>query len=301
MPLIFPYQDEDQTECQNLLSEIFADDTVSKRYYRLCSDAQTFVARARGVVVGLGTAWHNSMHPYTWRCAVSVHPNHRRRGIGGMLLDEVSKGNHRQLPMITSLWETQIQGQQFARSHGFSEFRRTYTTALRLASLQTLSYRPWVDELNDHYHIVPIANITDEAQRQQIALLCKEVYVAAHRDNPPANLSIAQWMDLVFVDDLISHGSFIVQHQSEFVAVALLHRGNGVDTVELGWRGVTLSHRHRERTLMLATAVLQAEYAVSQGAQAMVLECDSTDPWSVCLIDMLPFSPSPAWVTLKRP
>ena len=172
---------------------------------------------------------------------------------------------------------------------------------MQLTSLNLETYHPWVKNLtNEGYRIIPISNITGDVSRQKISRLCQDVYMATHRDNPPAELSVTQWMDRVFVEDLIPQGSFIVRYQSEDIAVALLHRNKSKHAVELGWRGVTHAHRLKDRMLMMATAVLQAEYAVSHGAQLMLLECDSTDPWSTYLLNAFPFLPAPAWITWKR-
>jgi GNAT superfamily N-acetyltransferase len=296
---VVPYQVEFQTECQTLLRDIFGDDLQTVGHYRLSATSGTYVARLKGRAVGLGVAWNNKMHPSATRCAVAVHPIYRQQGIGGKLFDAIRKYTS-QMPLTTSVWETQFQGMRFALKHGFREFRRTYTVSLSISDLNLSPYRELVDDTEQNgYRIVPMSLITDSEQRRCIASLCKSMYAETHQDNPPIELTEAEWMEMTFADDLIQQGSFAVIHDNEIKAVSLLHEGSDRGTMEFGWRGISESHPLREQDLVRMMAFTQIEFAVSHGAEVMLLECDSTDRLSQYVLELLPFAPSPTWITLK--
>lgn len=296
---VVPYRVEFESECQTLLRDIFGDDVQTMGYYRLSRTSGTYVARLNGCAVGLGVAWNNKMHPSAARCAVAVHPIYRQQGIGGKLFDSIRKSTG-QMPLTTSLWETHFQGMRFALKHGFKEFRRTYTSSLSISDLNLSSYRELVDEtVQDGYRIVPMSLITDSEQRRYIASLCKNMYTETHQDNPPVELTDAEWLEMTFADDLIQQGSFVIIHDNEVKAVSLLHEGRDRGTLEFGWRGIAESHRCKEQNLLRMMAFTQVEFAVSHGAEVMLLECDSTDRLSQYVLELLPFAPSPAWITLK--
>lgn len=104
---------------------------------------------------------------------------------------------------------------------------------------------------------------------------------------------------MTFANVLIQQGSFVIIHDNEINTVSLLHEGSDRGTLEFGWRGISESHRFKEQNLVKMMAFTQVEFAVSHGAKVMLLECDSTDKLSQYVLELLPFAPSPAWITLK--
>lgn len=295
---IRPYRPEDEPQCQVLLQEIFGDDQRSQQYYRLTTAFGAFVAQRHGNLVGLGAVWNNPMHPHAARSSVAVHPTCWGRGIGDQIFDALYQSAR--MPLVTSLWETQSPGLRFAKKHGFIEFRRTYTTPLCLSLANLAKIRDLeTGALREGYEIVSLSNAVEGGQLREVAETCKEIYATTHQANPPADRSIEQWMGMVFREDLIAAGSFVARQGSHVIAIGLLHRGQHGKVMELGWRGVRSGYRGADdfvRTLSLR----QVEYAAANGAETLMLESDSTDPWSESLRATLPFSAVPAWISMKR-
>jgi hypothetical protein len=139
---------------------------------------------------------------------------------------------------------------------------------------------------------------TDE-QKTELVDLCKECYEYTHQDNPPNALS-KQWEGLVFAEDVFLNGSFYVVKDNRIVAFSLLHSSQCSDTLELGWRGVVPTEVQHEKVLINALSVAQLKYAISEGYQYLQAECDTTDKWSIYLMDHFPFEPAPTWITFQK-
>ncbi len=286
--VIESYRNEDEARCLGFLKQVFGDDSVSQTYFRF-GESHTFLVILDGVLVGLVSAWQNSIHPFSLRSGIAVLPLYRHRGIGEMLWERLWQNSGAALPLITSLWETQSEGYHFALQHGFAEIRRTYTTELQVETVDvSVLDSVYGGMFKNGYRIVSYAD-ADDGERTKMAVVLQQVYRATHTVNPPAAFSPLDWRALAFPADLLHWGSFAVMHGDECVAMALLHHGTRNGYVERGWRGVAESHQHLARALMVVTATRQIAEAASRGIPHISLECDSTDPWSGYVRETFPF------------
>ena len=110
-------------------------------------------------------------------------------------------------------------------------------------------------------------------------------------------MGLADWVHLLRTDPPDSAASFVAFAGDVVVAMSLAHAD---DLLTFTWSGVTASHRHHERDLVVGLALRQAAVAVGRGITAVKGEFDSTDPWDVLLMEALPFAPAPAWLTFQR-
>ncbi len=298
MITIIPYSKEDQEESLSFLAETFRDDVQSQQYFVLTKAQMSYVARTTEGIVGLAALWDNPVHPDASRCAVAVHPNYRKMGVGSRLFGAITDG-YKGRPLVTSLWDTQIVGKKFATSHGFCEFRRTYTVSLRLPDWDRSRIRCQPIPPDTDYKICALSDVMTRREKEAVAVLCKEIYTYTHRDNPPADESVGRWMGRVFTDDLIEEASFVVSHKGRPIAMALLYQGQDPHMLEMGWRG-TSGDRNIGKAYVEALSTMQVEYAVAMGAESLILESDSTDPWSERIRQWFPFAPATAWITMKR-
>lgn len=51
---------------------------------------------------------------------------------------------------------------------------------------------------------------------------------------------------------------------------------------------------------MLGMTLRQVAQAAGLGVTRICGEFDSTDPWEMLLMEVLPFGPAPAWLTFQR-
>lgn len=297
MITINPYGEENQEAALDCLRAIYPDDVQSRQYFVL-TKAFSYVARTTHDVVGVASRWENPVHPDALRCTVAVHPNYRKMGVGSRLFGAITHG-HEDRPLVTSLWDTQTIGNGFAKSRGFYEFRRTHTVSLRLSDLD-LSAIKCQSIPNADYRICALSDMPTRRDREAVAALSKEIYASTHQDNPPADESVKRWMVRVFTDDLVETGSLVVNQEGHPVAMALLYRGKHPNVLEMGWRGASGTNWITGQAYVETLSWMQVEYAVATGAEVLILESDSTDPWSEGTRRMFPFTPATAWITMKR-
>ncbi len=306
---IRPYHPDDEVAVRQLLAGGRSGDQAAWRYHLVKPDTapedrrfhRTRVADCSGAIVGVGWLWDNPFHPFALRMGILVDSAWRRRGIGTRLFDELVAENRRGLPLIASTWETSAGGIRFLARLGFREIRRTYEPALPLDGFDSDPYRKFAERCGGAgYRIASLAELAmEQGRNRKVAALCEEIYRATHTVNPPGDTDPAAWEALVF-EDLVEEGSFVALHGGEYAAVALLHPGEGSSEMELGWRGVARDHLEHQRNLVLALTFRQLAYAARCGCRTVRAEVDTTDPWSMLLLEHLPFRPAPAWVTLRR-
>lgn len=297
---IEPFRPADEAACYQLLKRVYGEDGASRSYYRL-APKRTLIAVAQDRVVGLASTWENPHHPFAPRSGVVVCPRYRRRSVGAQLWEALVATCTEARSLVTSLWETQLTGHQFALRHGYVEIRRTYTMGLRIGDVALGADPAALDDdmMKQGYFLVPYPDMS-RPERAQMAELLRHTYAATHQANPVRDFSGDEWYALAFPDDLLLWGSFAVMYGDVCVAAALLHKGPQARHVDLGWRGVAEAHRHQSRAFMVMATAHQIAAAAERGFVKVSLECDSTDPCAREVLDSFPFGPAPAWITLRR-
>lgn len=296
---IEPYSAAHEAACREVLKHVFGEDDRSQGYYRL-TPRRSVVAILQDRLIGFASIWDNVNHPDAWRSGVVVLPHYRRQGVGSQLWEAVLQTGIHGRTLVTSLWETQVAGHAFALRRGFGEIRRTYTAMLPIHRVDTDAVPGVGEELAKQGYRLLAYGDAPASERTQMAALLQHTYAVAHEANPVRHFSVAEWSARAFPDDLLPWGSFAVMHGNACVAAALLHTGAASGQADLGWRGVADAHQHQSRPLMIMAAVQQIAEAAARGLTQLLLECDSTDPWSLDVLDGFPFGPAPTWITLRQ-
>lgn len=183
---------------------------------------------------------------------------------------------------------------------GFGEIRRTYAAVLPINHVDVgVIYRVSEEVANQEYRLISYGDAL-LTERAQMAALLQHTYAGSHAANPVRHFSVAEWSARVFPDDLLPWGSFAVMHGNVCIAATLLHTGAQPGQADFGWRGVAEAYQHLSRPLMTMTTIHQIAEARARGLTQLLLECDSTDPWSLEVLDGFPFGPAPTWITLRR-
>lgn len=118
----------------------------------------------------------------------------------------------------------------------------------------------------------------------QFILLCKEVYINTHLDNPVAHLPITAWTNMIMADVLEEISSVLVV-EDEVRAFSLMYEGDQSDSWELGWNGTT----NKEPPFILKD-MLEHQIWIGQrhGIHIIEKENDSTDPFSQYVLKDIP-------------
>jgi N-acetylglutamate synthase-like GNAT family acetyltransferase len=272
------------------------------------------VAESPERVIGFGSLWTEMLHPHALYVAVGLVPEWHGRGLGSRLMGGLLRlrGPVSHLPLLTAIWETNDRGARFLARYGFVPVRQTWEPVLPVASgspaessrFRSLHAAEAARCKRAGYSIASLAQLSDDPEWNfRVAVLCGEIYAATHTMNPSADISPDAWRDLIFgnPDDApVEEGSFVATRGAELAAAALLHPGAEPAVLELGYRGVGKEHGPWSRSLVLALTLAQVLYAMQRGCDLRA-EVDSTNPWAMLMYEALPFRPSPAWVTWRRP
>ena len=118
----------------------------------------------------------------------------------------------------------------------------------------------------------------------QFISLCKDVYTITHLNNPVADLPITTWTNLIMAD-VLEEISLILVVDGEVRAFSLMYEGDGADSWELGWNGVT----SKEHPFILKN-MLEHQIRIGQslGIHNIEKENDSTDPFSQYVLKDIP-------------
>lgn len=236
----------------------------------------TYEAYDNEKLVGLITAWNSEFHPYCTYFAM-VTDAHMGYEIESLLVNELLNFEEVKFPLQTSIWESSYRLKTFYEQSGFLEFRRTYTPSLRVSKVVLEGLFPEL-ELQSFY-IKDLKSIGSQQELKfQLISLVKRNYEKTHITNPVADLSLEKWEELIFNEDTIEDGSYIVLKDNEIYAYSLLHYSDIPNRFEFGWRGT----RHIEDIeLMLMLTAHQVNFAEKNGINSIEAEVDSTDEFSL--------------------
>ena len=193
--------------------------------------AESLIALEGPVVAGVATARRGRRDPATVTVHVDVARNHRRRGLGSRLLDQLISANPARLYIGRAL-ESQSGALEFALANSFGEAER--------------ALEGWIDphlavewmrkELGEAGDAVRPAAAGEE---ESAALLVAETYRRTHPWNPPAPFSSEEAQGL-FLANAIDGALFVAVDDGTLLGAACLSApgtGPAEGTAWLTWVG----------------------------------------------------------------
>jgi N-acetylglutamate synthase-like GNAT family acetyltransferase len=286
-----------------LLSICFSDDNKSRMYFergwKSPNNLCTYVALHENEVVGAITTWKTNFHPNCTYMSIIVHPLYREFGMERLLLNILESNQNADLPLQTSICETNYFTKVFYEKSGFKEIRRTYLPLLKITEIHELDVKLLQKYSNTQLSIETVSVINkDEKLKNKLISLVKNTYEETHRDNPPRKGDLHAWEKLIFNKDTLVDNSYIVlSENNDILAYALLHEGENDNTLEFGWRGTKVENDFH--LIVLLTAI-QIRFAKSKGYKYIEGEIDTSDPYSMEMLKIFPFSPSPTLITYQK-
>lgn len=124
-----------------------------------------------------------------------------------------------------------------------------------------------------------------------------ENYKKSHIVNPVGVHSYEIWEELIFNEDTILNGSYIVLKDNEIYAYSLLHYSDTPNQFEFGWRG---TKENTDVRFMLILTAYQINFAIENGVNYIEAEVDTTDYFSLEMLKYFPFSPAPSLMTFQK-
>jgi len=283
---------------KEILSKWVWDDDFTYQYFlrgvHIKNNICTYEAYENGMVVGLITAWKSEFHPSCTYFAMVTKP-HIGIEIESVLIEALFNFKDIELPLQTSIWESSYGQKTFYEEVGFLEVRRTYMPLLRISKIDFEQVFPGFN--GEDICIQDLSSIDNHKElKLNLINLVRENYEKAHTVNPVGVLSFQKWEELIFNEDTIKSGSFIILKDNEVLAYSLLHYSDMPNQFEFGWRG---TKENTDVRLMLILTASQINFAIENGVKHIEAEVDTTDYFSLEMLKFFPFSPAPTLLTVQ--
>ncbi|UNL83319.1 GNAT family N-acetyltransferase [Priestia koreensis] len=283
------YQERNEDQLMELLQACFEEKSVRSLMNRA---HDVYAAMVGTELAGIVFSWSNSFHPFCTYIRILCHPCYRHLQVEEKLVEKALDNRKDSLPLQTSIWETSVSLKELYTKKGFKEIRRTYMTTLKVAHVVEHPFdRSENAELKTLADIEANKHLTDE-----LAGLVKRHYEETHLDNPVAHFSVSEWKDMIFADDVMKNGSYVLVDQSErhIAAYSFLHEGSQENFVELGWFGAS-----DDEALILPIIQQQILDSLNNGIELITGEFDTTSTYAMNVLKHFPFAPSPTWITYR--
>lgn len=284
---------------KELLSIWIKSDDFTYRYFlrglQNKNEIYIYEAYKDAEMVGFLTAWKSEFHPYCTYFAMITKP-HTGFEIEFGLMEALYNYKKFKLPLQTSIWETSYRLKSFYENAGLMEVRRTYSPLLRTSKVDIQQDFP---DFNDQELCIKDLNCLSNQQELKYKLinLVKDNYESIHTVNPVGVHSHERWETLIFNEDTIKSGSYILIKNKEILAYSFLHYSDTPNQFEFGWRG---TKENTDIRLMLMLTACQINYALENGVKYIQAEIDNTDFFSLEMLKYFPFSPAPSLLTYQR-
>lgn len=262
------------------------------------------VLDASGRAVALGSASHmpSMYHPRRLSLGVSVHPEHRHRGIGAALYDHLRASIAPMDPigLRGDAREDMPESRAFLERRGFREVQRDWENHLDLATYDDAPFAGRVEAvIAGGIRIATLAELLaeDPDAWRPIHEMQDEIGRDVPSPDERTSIDFDAWLRRV-VDNpnLMPDGYFVALDGPTPVGVSNLWRVQADPTiVETGLTGVRRSHRRRGIALALKLRAL--DHARSQGFRKVKTWNAHANAGMLAINEALGFQKQPAWIT----
>ena len=190
----------------------------------------TFLAVDKDEVVGIGSIWKNSIHPYRDYIGIYVKPNYRYKGIGKELFDQLSL-NSGIKKFQTSIQSTNDSASSFLKKQGFKLARRCYTPVLKEFKYTELGSSSVEGEIISY-------GMASKRNQNEVLELQLGNYIDFHRSINPLQKEITmdQWKEIVLRDLNTEHSKLLLTDET-VVAYLFCYDTDNEEEIEIGYTG----------------------------------------------------------------
>lgn len=264
------------------------------------------VARRSGEVVGYA-GLHNvpwNYHPQKFAANVRVHPQHRHRGIGTRLWEQVLASLQRRnaVAVRTTIQESMIEGLRFASRLGFVEQMRMWESRLDVNGCDLAQFRPAVKRAEASG--ARITTLAEELARDPTAL--PRIYALntdIGADTPqPDRFTPPDFQMFVshFVESpgAIQDAFFLAVVNDDYAGFSNLQKPKQGDWLNQGTTGVRRAYRGRG--IATALKVKTVEYAKAHGVREIRTWNEIRNTGILAINDRFRFVRQPPWITFVK-
>lgn len=281
----------------------YRDQTRNPQYYH-----QRFLVERAGLPVAhaqaMETFW--SYRPGKYGLWITVHPDHQRQGIGGMVYDHLlaTLAARPLLPtmLVCSVREDQTHALRFVEQRGFRQVMRTPSSRLDVTQFNPSRFVTVLDEVKQGgiaiYSVAELATL-DADHRHKIYELDWQCTLDEPMSDAPTKPSFEDYSKFFFdTPTFIPEACLIAIAKGEYVGLSALYRNPGQPTqLNTGFTAVLRSHRRRG--IATALKVCAICYAQQNGYASIKTDNEENNPMFAINLT-LGFTPEPAWLDFQK-
>lgn len=262
------------------------------------------VVDAGGRAVALGSASHNpwTFHPRKLGLGVTVHPDHRHRGIGAALYDHLRASIVPMDPIALrgEAREDHAESRSFLEHRGFREVQRDWENHLDLTTYDDARFAGRVERvLESGIRIATLGELLAEGPGiwRPLHAMVEEVGRDVPSPDEHTSVDFDAWRTRVEENpNLLPDGYLVALDGDTPVGLSTLWRLQAQPAfVETGLTGVRRSHRRRGIALALKLRAL--DYARAQGYRKVKTWNERGNEGMLAINEALGFVRQPAWIT----
>lgn len=270
---ITEYQPADLNQVIYVL-ERCGDDAKKELFIENHKRTFAWCARKNEQIIGVLVGWTNTFHPYANYISLHIHPKYRLEAVEDKLIKALQQVPST-YPFQISSWANQYPASALYTRNHFKKIRCTYTARLDLKKVinepLTLNQAILSSENYIMYDLEQWENI--DTHLYDLAIHIRDDYAQKHVLNPLGVYEIEKWQELLYVEDMIKQGSYIVYDSStkRIIAYGLMHSVSS-EVVELGWSNGKLNALKEWESILWK----QFYFARNQGYHFIEMEIDNT-------------------------
>lgn len=211
-----PWQEGDELQLMQIWPDAETDHAAAFRTGLTVDGDQpwrrTIVAEHEGIPVAAATAYETSLHHQRLWAYVEVAPDHRRRGLGGHLLDQLRQAAEEAPSGIRRLRckvEPGTSGAAFAQWAGMGSIQRSRMVRVEAGAIPTQPLRTGEDgEPNQAVEDLATGSL-------DLTQALWDYYVAVHQWDPPAEQSLGRVNRMFLSDEAEAFGAVVLRDDLE--------------------------------------------------------------------------------------
>ncbi|MBN2170481.1 MAG: GNAT family N-acetyltransferase [Candidatus Krumholzibacteriota bacterium] len=265
-----------------------------------------FVAEVDGRIAGLAT-WDQfscAYHPRKFMVEVMVHPDHRRRGIGGALYERLMAELASRDPMLlrAEVNEANAVGVRFAAARGYVENHRQRESLLEFADFDPGRFAADLARVAAQGIVIrslPELQRTVPAWKRRYHELDQHVAADVPWPDPHTLVPFAAWCGKELESpNFVPELHMIALDGERWVGLSNLWKTGSAGRLNTGLTGVVRDHR--KRGIATALKVRAAEAAKALGYERTMTWNEQGNAGMLGINERLGFRFRPAWLEIER-
>ncbi|MBX0327419.1 GNAT family N-acetyltransferase [Oscillochloris sp. ZM17-4] len=265
--------------------------------------ALRLVAEHDGTIIGVGNCGNMSwmFHPQKFELGVYVHPDLRRRGVGGQLYDHLMAeiAPREPISLRHGVREDDQESLGWAAGRGFVESHRAWESRLDVAAFDPGRFAGHVERvMAGGVAIFTAAEL--EARDADFWRRYHELDVACIADEPSPEpqtpASFEQWRKYFTGPNFLPDAHFLAVVDGQYAGLSSLWRRESTPNLDTGFTAVR--REYRRRGIALALKLRAIDYAKRVGAPIIITDNESTNRGMLSINEALGFARQPTWIFL---